>query len=249
MRVPLPPTALASSNGWQANAGKTATDGVAALLSADGIAALTPHVRTWTLFDGSLGPVHYSLNTAFLIGALLMLVTFAIQHRGILGTANVQKYMGLLVIVPMFIVGIVPILTGQINWDNYYPRCSRSRPRMCLSSGSWDIGGWTLVLGGMFIAAWSTYGFETAICYTSEFKDPKKDTVRAILFSGLLCVLLFSLVPFTFQGVLGLEGMLATPIVDGSGVAEAMGQHGQRRRLDHQPLRDVDDSAPSCSRS
>ncbi len=36
-------------------------------------------------------------------------------------------------------------------------------------------------------------------------------------------MLLYTLVPFTFQGVLGLEGMLATPIVDGSGVAEAMG--------------------------
>ena len=40
----------------------------------------------------------------------------------------------------------------------------------------------------------------------------------------MLCLLLFTLVPFTFQGVLGLEGMLATPIVDGSGVAEAMGK-------------------------
>jgi amino acid transporter len=205
-----------------ANAGKTATDAVAALLSADGVAALTPHVRTWTLFEGSLGPVHYSLNTAFLIGAVLMLLTFAIQHRGILGTANVQKYMGLLVIVPMFIVGVVPILTGQINWANYTP-LEPLKAAYAPELGSWDIGGWTLVLGGMFIAAWSTYGFETAICYTSEFKDPKKDTVRAILFSGLLCVVLFSLVPFTFQGVLGLEGMLATPIVDGSGVAEAMG--------------------------
>jgi amino acid transporter len=205
-----------------ANAGKSATDAVAALLSADGVAALTPHVRTWTLFDGSLGPVHYSLNTAFLIGAVLMLLTFAIQHRGILGTANVQKYMGLLVIVPMFIVGVVPILTGQINWANYTP-LEPLKAAYAPELGAWDIGGWTLVLGGMFIAAWSTYGFETAICYTSEFKDPKKDTVRAILFSGLLCVVLFSLVPFTFQGVLGLEGMLATPIVDGSGVAEAMG--------------------------
>ncbi len=205
-----------------ANAGKTAADGVSALLSADGVAALTPAVRTWTLFAGSLGPVHYSLNTAFLIGAVLMLVTFAIQHRGILGTANVQKYMGLLVIIPMFIVGVVPILTGQINWDNYTP-LEPLKAAYVPELGSWDIGGWTLVLGGMFIAAWSTYGFETAICYTSEFKNPKKDTVRAILFSGLLCLLLFSLVPFTFQGVLGLEGMLATPIVDGSGVAEAMG--------------------------
>ena len=35
-------------------------------------------------------------------------------------------------------------------------------------------------------------------------------------------MLLYILVPFTFQGVLGLNGMLATPIVDGSGVAERM---------------------------
>jgi amino acid transporter len=35
-------------------------------------------------------------------------------------------------------------------------------------------------------------------------------------------LLLYILVPFTFQGVLGLNGMLATPIVDGSGVGEAM---------------------------
>ncbi|MFN3623051.1 MAG: APC family permease [Hyphomicrobium sp.] len=205
-----------------ANAGKTASDAVAALLSADGVAALTPHVRTWTLFEGTLGPVHYSLNTAFLIGALLMLITFAIQHRGILGTASVQKYIGLVVIIPMLIVGVVPIITGQIDWSNYTP-LEPLKAAYVPELGSWDIGGWTLVLGGMFIAAWSTYGFETAICYTSEFKDPKKDTVRAILFSGLLCLVLFSLVPFTFQGVLGLEGMLATPIVDGSGVAEAMG--------------------------
>lgn len=76
----------------------------------------------------------------------------------------------------------------------------------------------------MFIAAWSTYGFETAVCYTSEFRNPKTDTFKAIWYSGLLCLLLYILVPFTFQGVLGLDGMLATPIVDGSGVAEAMGK-------------------------
>src|SRR5690606_17946860 len=59
-------------------------------------------------------------------------------------------------------------------------------------------------------------------CFTSEFKDPGRDTVRAILYSGLLCLLMYTLVPFTFQGVLGLDGMLAAPIVDGSGVGQAM---------------------------
>ncbi len=38
----------------------------------------------------------------------------------------------------------------------------------------------------------------------------------------LLCLLLYTLVPFTFQGVLGVEGMLDPTIVDGSGVAAAM---------------------------
>ena len=206
-----------------ANAGKTASDAMTALLSADGVAAMTPAIRNWTLFSHSIGPVSFSFNAAFFIGAALMLLTFAIQHRGILGTAGVQKYIGLMVILPMLIVGVVPILTGQINWSNYSPLVPLAHA-YAPDPGSWNIPGWTLVLGGMFIAAWSTYGFETAVCYTSEFKNPQTDTFKAIFYSGLLCLLLFSLVPFTFQGVLGLEGMLATPIVDGSGVAEAMGK-------------------------
>ena len=204
-----------------ANAGKTAQDAISALLSQDAVAALTPAIREWTLFSHALGPVSFSLNAAFFIGAILMLLVFSIQHRGIMGTANVQKYIALVVIIPMLIVGIVPIITGQINWSNYSP-ITPLAAAYAPEPGSWNIGGWTLVLGGMFIAAWSTYAFETAICYTSEFRNPKTDTFKAIFYSGLLCLLLYTLVPFTFQGVLGLEGMLATPIVDGSGVAEAM---------------------------
>ena len=82
----------------------------------------------------------------------------------------------------------------------------------------------------MFIAAWSTYGFETAICYTSEFKNPKTDTFKAIFYSGLLCLVLFILVPITFQGYLGLEGMLAGDIVAGTGVAARHGRDGGRRQ-------------------
>jgi amino acid transporter len=208
--------------GDAANSGKVAADAIAAITAA-ATAAATPALRSWTLFSHSLGPVSFSLNATFFIGAALMLLTFAIQHRGILGTANVQKYIGLLVIIPMLIVGVVPILTGQIDWSNYSPLLPLAAA-YAPDPGSWNIGGWTLVLGGMFIAAWSTYGFETAVCYTSEFKDPGTDTFKAIFYSGLLCLLIYTLVPFTFQGVLGLNGMLATPIVDGSGVAEAMGK-------------------------
>ena len=112
-----------------ANAGKTASDAMTALLSADGVAAMTPAIRNWTLFSHSTRTGRFSFNAAFFIGAALMLLTFAIQHRGILGTASVQKYIGLMVILPMLIVGVVPILTGQINWSQLLAaRSARPRP-------------------------------------------------------------------------------------------------------------------------
>jgi amino acid transporter len=177
--------------------------------------------RDWTLFTQTIGPVTFSFNAAFFVGAALMFVTFAIQHRGIGGTASIQKYIGLLVMVPLVIVGVVPILNGHVDYSNFVhlvPPLANGGAE----PGRWNLGGWTLALGGMFLAAWSTYAFETAVCYTSEFRNPASDTFKAIFFSGLLCIALFVLVPFTFQGVLGVTGMLAAPINDGSGVAAAL---------------------------
>ena len=206
-----------------ANEGTAVADAIAAVASADGVAALTPAFRVWEAYAFTvpgLGTLH--LNSTFLIGAVLMSIIFAIQHRGIASTASAQKVLAVIVLVPLFLVGIVPILTGQIdsmNVTNIVP------PTAAYSgvSGEWNIGGWTLFLGGMYIAAWSTYGFETAVCYTRELKNPKTDTFRAIFYSGLLCIVFFFLIPFSFQGVLGHSGMLATGIVDGTGIAEVLG--------------------------
>lgn len=183
--------------------------------------AAIPTLRTWTVYSGSVGPVSFSFNATFFIGVVLMLMTFAVQHRGIMGTASLQKYIGLLVIVPLLIVAGVPLITGRVDFTNFSPLL----PLASIGSsvpGAWDRGGLTLTLGGMFIAAWSTYGFETAICYTSEFKNPGQDTFKAIFYSGLLCLVIYIALPFTVQGVLGIEGMLAPSIVDGSGVADAI---------------------------
>jgi amino acid transporter len=150
-----------------------------------------------------------------------MLIAFGIQHRGILGTAKVQTVVGLVIVITLLIVGVVPFFNGNFHSENFSPFVPLAAP-YAPEPGSWNITGWTLVLGGMFIAAWSTYGFETAVCYTSEFKNPETDTFKAIFYSGLLAMLLFILVPITFQGYLGLTGMLDPGIVGGTGVASAM---------------------------
>ena len=206
-----------------ANEGTALADAITAVASADGVSALTPAFRVWEAYAISipgLGTLHF--NSTFVIGVVLMSIIFAIQHRGIASTASAQKVLAVIVLVPLLLVGIVPILTGQIdsmNVTNIVP------PTAAYSgvSGEWNIGGWTLFLGGMYIAAWSTYGFETAVCYTRELRNPKTDTFRAIFYSGLLCIVFFFLIPFSFQGVLGHSGMLATGIVDGTGIAAALG--------------------------
>jgi amino acid transporter len=115
----------------------------------------------------------------------------------------------------------VPLINGSVNWANFNPFVPLAVP-YAADPGTWNIPGWTLFLGGLFIAAWSTYAFETAICYTREFRNPATDTFKAIWWSGLLSLVLFILIPFTFQGFLGVTGMIAPGIVDGTGVAAAM---------------------------
>ncbi len=208
---------------YMASNSVSAADAIQAVAAADAVTALTPAFRVWEAFTISvpgLGTLHF--NSTFLIGVALMLVILAIQHRGVAQTAMAQKWLAVIVLVPLLLVGLVPIFNGSIDWMNV---TNLVPPTAAYSGvdGEWNIGGWTLFLGGLYIAAWSTYGFETAVCYTRELKDPKTDTFRAIFYSGLLCAVFFFLIPFSFQGVLGQEGMLAPGIVDGTGVGEALG--------------------------
>jgi amino acid transporter len=200
-----------------ANAGKAPADAIAAVTT-----AATPALRTWSLISFPIpGLAQANINATFFIGLILLLIVFAIQHRGILGTANVQKVFAVIVLLPLLVIGLWPILAGKINYANFSPLV----PPVASYSpepGQWNIGGWTLFLGGLYIAAWSTYAFETAVCYTSELKNPARDTIKAITAAGLLCMLFYFLVPFTFQGVLGVEGMLAPGIVDGTGIGHAL---------------------------
>ncbi|HEX6014217.1 MAG TPA: APC family permease, partial [Geminicoccaceae bacterium] len=164
------------------------------------------------------------INATSILGTFLLLGVFAMQHHGILRTARIQTIVGIAVIVPLLIVGLVPLLTGDVVRANLFPlgplaEDAQGNP----IAGDWTLSGWTLFLGGMFIAAWSTYAFETAVCYTSELKNPRRDTVKSIVSAGLLCIVIFSLVPLSFQGTLGLARMLEPGIYDGSGVAAAMG--------------------------
>lgn len=186
-------------------------------------------VNTWSLTIVDLGFIKENLrlriNATFVIGAALLLMTFAMQHRGVLKAAKLQKIMGIAALLPLLVIGIVPLVTGDMPSDRFFPLLPLAHDAAGqIIQGSWNAAGWTIIIGGMFVAAWSTYGFETAVCYTREFKDPKKDTFKAIFSAGLIMLVTCTLVPLALQGSLGLDGLLDPKIYDGTGVGLALAQ-------------------------
>ena len=182
-------------------------------------------INTWqiTLFD--LGAIKTGLtlriNATFVLGTAILLTVFGIQHGGILRSAKTQKILAFAALFPLMLVALVPLVTGDVlstqSISNLVPISPLAWDKGLAIDGVWDTAGWTLMAGGLFIAAWSTYGFETAVCYTSEFKDPKSDTFKAIFFSGLLCIAVFVLVPLAFQGYFGLGKVVTAPVVGADG--------------------------------
>lgn len=179
-------------------------------------------INTWqiTLLDLSFIKADLALriNATFILGAAVLMSVFAVQHGGILRSARVTMILGITALIPLMLIGLIPILTGDVPQVNFFPMAPLSYDAAGnVVDGVWGIEGWKLMAGGLFIAAWSTYGFETSVCYTREFKNPKTDTFKAIFYSGLLCIAVFTLVPIAFQAHLGL-GQLVTPaVVDAAG--------------------------------
>ena len=205
----------------------TIGSGLAAGFSLSILFGADASINTWqlTLVDLSFLKAGLSLriNATAIIGAAFLLVAFAVQHRGISSTARTQVVLGVIALLPLLLIGLVPLLTGDLPRHNLLPIVPLAHDAAGHAiNGSWNAAGISIFMGGLFVAAWSTYGFETAVCYTREFRDPAKDTFKAILSSGLLCIVVFTLVPISFQGVLGLDGMLSPGIANNMGVGQAM---------------------------
>lgn len=179
-------------------------------------------INTWqlTLLDLSAIKAGLALriNATFILGASVLLTVFFIQHGGILRSAKTTMILGVIALIPLMLIGLVPLITGDTAQANFFPLAPLAHDAAGnVIDGVWGIEGWKLMAGGLFIAAWSTYGFETAVCYTREFKNPKSDTFKAIFYSGLLCVAVFTLVPIAFQSHLGLGQMVTPAVLDEAG--------------------------------
>ena len=61
------------------------------------------------------------INATFIIGAIILLAVWNIQHYGILRTAKIQTVLTIGTLLPLLLVTIIPIFQGSVVMDNFSP--------------------------------------------------------------------------------------------------------------------------------
>lgn len=143
--------------------------------------------------------------TAVPLAALVLAVTAAINHFGVRPGAVLQA--GLMVCA-FGAIGL--LLAGTLLSHGFDPgNLAPFQP-----PGGWLSHQGLLAVGGaLFLAGWSAYGSELALCYSTEYRGRSRDAVSALLIVGLASVIAYSAIPLTLIGVLGLARIEEDPAV------------------------------------
>jgi amino acid transporter len=155
------------------------------------------------------------LPTDVLFGGTFLGLMYLINYYGIAGGAKFSWILTAATILPLSIITIAPFFMGLINWANFQPWLPLNweyygQMVYCQTWLSWPAI-YGIIGGGLFIAAWCDYAYEAV--YTAEYRNPEKETYRAVLASTGLVGFFYVLLPVVSIGVLGLKGIATDPLV------------------------------------
>ncbi len=121
--------------------------GLAAGYILNGLFAPDSVINTWQLTLLDLGAVKAGLslriNAVFVLGAVILIAVKLIQDGGILRSANTTKILGISAMIPLILIGVVPILTGDIVKTNFFPLLPLAHAAGASSAraaGTWPAG-------------------------------------------------------------------------------------------------------------
>ena len=141
--------------------------------------------QTWEL---AFGPIH--LSFPIVIGLVVIFVLYAINAIGVRVTMTFVYITAAILMVPLFVFIVLPLFSS-----GWHP-----------GELTWKLSGWEglhTALVWLYVMAWTTLGVEVCTTFASEYRDPVKDTARAIRAAALFCLGVFFLVPITLGGFAG----------------------------------------------
>ena len=109
--------------------------------------------------------------------------------------------MNIVSLLPLIVSALAPFVLGKVDitniTNNWLP-----------SNLNFDVRSILVIFGIFGMAQWSACAWETAAVYGPEYKDPKKDVVKALFSCGAICMVIFILVQTACIGLLGVDGVI-----------------------------------------
>jgi amino acid transporter len=115
-------------------------------------------------------------------------------------------FAGVLLMIPLFVMAILPFLNGEFNSDNLTFK---------LDDGGLPWGGAQLALIWMWLMCWSAWGVDVCATFAPEYKDTVNDTKWALRSAALFSLAVYTLLPIGFVGGAGEEAVSSYDYVGG----------------------------------
>jgi len=131
---------------------------------------------------------------------VIVVVMTLISARGLTGGSTFGLIMALLAIVPLVVILIGVYFTGNFDFANI-------QNDFLPPDWEWGPVDIVFVFACFAIMQWSGCAWETAAVYGPEYKDPGKDTPKALFACGIICLVLYFFVSFTTYGAMGQAGI------------------------------------------
>jgi amino acid transporter len=132
----------------------------------------------------------FDLNLAIVLGMIAIGLVWAFNVLGVRPAVWFGYVTGAALLLPAIVLMFLPYVTGDWSSDNM----------------TWEIGaggGLALALTWLYFMGWSSYGFETVAAFAPEYKDPERDTPRALRSAAAFSVVVYALLPLGVGGTLG----------------------------------------------
>jgi len=147
-------------------------------------------------------PFFHELTLPYLIAIGAIVTAWALNYFGIKIASGVARISGSLLVIGLLILVIGAFTAPGVDFE-----LSR-----ITWTGTSSPFGWREIVVWFYITAWTTYGTEVCASFAAEYKDPVKDTARALRISGAFILAAYLVVPYAVVGAIGEDTVGKNPV-------------------------------------
>jgi amino acid transporter len=157
---------------------------------------LQANVSAFKQFDPNVFPK--------VVGTIMLLAMLVVDYIGVRRGRPVRWVLGIVTLVPIFIIMFGEYLRGHFNSANFSTLGIHGQTSL------W--GAISLYMYWQYIAGWSAYATEAVAVHSPEYQHSLTDTPRALRSSGAFTLIVYALVPLGLIAALGTAGISANTL-------------------------------------